>query len=390
MSLELLALGALVLASIPASMVAINLFLFQRAPAPRQTDRSKRLSLLFPARNEDDSIRRVLETACRADDPELEILVMDDHSEDATAAEVTAVARTDSRVRLLIAPALEVGWNGKQHACARLAEAASGELLVFVDADVDLEPDAVARIRAELDRRDADLVSGFPRQLTGSFLERLLIPLIHFVLLGFLPLLGMRRSPKPAFAAGCGQLMAVRREAYERAGGHRSIRGSRHDGLALPRALRRSGARTDIFDAGDLASCRMYETAGQVWRGLAKNATEGMATPGGILPWTLLLLGGQVAPVVLLILALASDSAAAAIGLAATAATLGYLTRGLLAWRFDQSWLGVLLHPLGVALLVAIQWYALGRELSGRPVEWKGRRDVARGEGRPQARGEAA
>src|SRR3546814_3618215 len=77
----------------------------------------------------------------------------------------------------------------------------------------------------------------------------------------------------------CGQLIAVRRAAYERAGGHAAIRSSLHDGLTLPRAFRRCGLRTDLFDATEIASCRMYEGARAVWAGLSKNATEGMSTP---------------------------------------------------------------------------------------------------------------
>ena len=96
----------------------------------------------------------------------------------------------------------------------------------------------------------------------------------------------MRRSRHPAYGAGCGQLFLARREAYETAGGHAAIRATLHDGVKLPRAFRAAGLRTDLFDATDVASCRMYRNAGEVWRGLAKNATEGLAAPGKIVPAT--------------------------------------------------------------------------------------------------------
>ena len=166
--------------------------------------------------------------------------------------------------------------------------------------------------------------------------------------LGFLPFAGMRFSRSPAFAAGCGQLFVARRTAYRRMGGHAAIRSSRHDGVTLPRAFRRAGYSTDLCDATGVAECRMYRSAGEVWRGFAKNAGEGMASPAAIGPWTLLLAGGQVLPPVLLAVALLAGQTTAA-AWAAGACLLAWGTRTLLAARFGQSWLGAALHPAGVA-----------------------------------------
>lgn len=341
MTPEAAALVLLTLASIPALMSAINLPLF-RLPRPATTHTP--VSVLIPARNEAANIGRALRGVLASDHPDFEVVVMDDHSEDDT-------------------PRIVDG----------LAVEARHDVLLFVDADVALAPDALSRIVALLDHSPAALISGFPRQVTATPAEKLLLPLIHFVLLGFLPLIGMRRSARPAFAAGCGQLIAVRRDAYLRAGGHAAIRGSRHDGIMLPRAFRRAGEATDIFDAGPLASCRMYEGTRQVWDGLAKNADEGMASPGAIVPWTVILGGGQVLAPLLFVGFLAGGASPAATWLAGAAAGCGWIARAALAWRFGQSWLGVLLHPLGVALLLAIQWTALARGLRGSVVPWKGR-----------------
>jgi len=204
-------------------------------------------------------------------------------------------------------------------------------------------------------------------------LERLLLPLIHFVLLGFLPLARMRRSLHPAYGAGCGQLFLARRDAYEQAGGHTAIRTSLHDGIALPRAFRCAGLATDLFDATDVAVCRMYHNAGEVWRGLGKNATEGLASPGKIVPVTVLLLAGQVLPLLLLALALAGVAAPLVGWLALPATAAAFLPRLAAAERFRQPWDGALLHPLAIVLFLAIQWTALGRRLAGRPAAWKGR-----------------
>jgi hypothetical protein len=329
---------ATVCAGIPAWMFFRNLSAYRRL----RTCAAVPVSVLIPARNEEGSIRAAVEAALA--NGNCEVLVGDDHSTDRTAQ----VART-AGAKVISIPELPAGWCGKQHACAVLGRQASHSLLVFVDADVRLAPDALRRMAAFLDDADADLASGIPRQVTGTFLEKLLIPLIHFVLLGFLPMRRMRASLDPALGAGCGQLFIARRVAYEKAGGHGAIRASLHDGVRLPRAFRQAGFKTDLFDATDVAVCRMYRSAGEVWRGLAKNATEGLGSPALIVPATVMLLAGALMFPVSLVARLAG------------------------AWRFRQSWLGALLHPVGVTLLVTIQWYALVWSWFGRPAAWKGR-----------------
>jgi hypothetical protein len=329
------------------------------------------VSVLIPARNEEaviaDSIASIL--ASRA--VEFEIIVLDDGSTDRTAEIVLGLAAKDSRVRLVSAPPLPSGWNGKQHACYTLAGVAQSNILCFLDADVRLAPAALAAMSAFLMRSECDLVSGFPRQETETILEILLLPLIHFVLLSYLPLAGMRTSAAPGFAAGCGQFLMVRRDAYRKTGGHAQIRTTMHDGLMLPNLFRRHGLRTDIADLTHLATCRMYHNAAEVWRGLAKNATEGMAAPPRILPFTLLLFCGQILPVLLLLSPITYSHSARSFLLAALAAS--FLPRLYSVWQYRQPLLSACLHPIGVALLLTLQWYALIRKLAGQQVTWKER-----------------
>ena len=183
----------------------------------------------------------------------------------------------------------------------------------------------------------------------------------------------MRASRHPAYGAGCGQLFLARRDAYDRAGGHAAIRKTLHDGIRLPRAFRFAGLATDLFDATDVATCRMYRNAKDVCRGLAKNAVEGLGAPKAILPATVLLLGGQVMPVLLFILGLRSVISPLATALAAVAVLVAYVPRLVAAGRFCQPIFGAILHPLGICVFLAIQWYALMRWLIGKPSLWKGR-----------------
>jgi hypothetical protein len=297
-----LAVAALLLAAYPALLFRANLRHYRPPPdlVPAPGEKPPQVSVLIPARNEERAIAAAVESALASTGVDVEVVVLDDHSEDGTARVVRELAARDPRVRLVFGPPLPPGWCGKQHACAVLGREARHSLLLFVDADVRLAPAGLSRLVAYQRASNADLVSGVPFQETGTWLERLLIPLIHFVLLGFLPLARMRTSRAPALAAGCGQLFLARRSGYEQVGGHAAVRTSLHDGLTLPRAFRRAGLATDLCDATDVASCRMYRSAREVWFGLAKNATEGLARPVLIGPATLLLLGGQVSPLLLL------------------------------------------------------------------------------------------
>jgi len=366
-----LAIIALLLAAGPCALFLTNLRLYRLLPPAVRSDRSA-VSVLIPARDEERNIAATLAAVLANRGIEFEVIVLDDDSADATAQIVEDFQNQDSRVRLETAPSLPAGWCGKQHACHILAGLARHPLLVFLDADVRLANDALSRVAAFVQKSGARLVSGVPRQELRTFSDHLLLPLIHFVLLGFLPLTIMRRrGSSPSCSAGCGQLLVAEREAYFASGGHAVFRNQMHDGLKLPRAFRTAGFRTDLFDATDVATCRMYRTDADVWRGLSKNASEGLAAPKTIVPMTIALFGGQVLP--FLLLAMATFLSPAARVVSAGAVALVLLPRLLSIVRFKHSLGSALLHPFGILALLAIQWHALMRQLVGRPAEWKGR-----------------
>ncbi len=420
MNLDLLALSAVILAGIPAGLFLLNMTVYRPIPGGSRRQASTPtgaggtahfqnespsadhcgVSVLIPARNEEQNLRATLESVLATHDCDLEVIVLDDHSTDRTAEIVNEFTMRDSRVRLEFAPPLPAGWCGKQYACHILAGHARRPLLVFMDADVRLASDALARMarfmndparRANLgvqgfsssgagDSRNSSLreslppvalASGVPQQELKTFSERLLIPLIHFILLGFLPMHAMRRTRLPSMSAGCGQLFIVCRAAYQRCGGHAKLHDSLHDGLKLPRVFRAAGFATELFDATDLATCRMYHSNGETWRGLGKNATEGLAAPGTIGPMTVLLLGGQVLPFVLL--AFARQLSSVGLMLTLLGVAFAWFPRVWASHQFRQPLAGALLHPVGILALLAIQWHALLRKVAGKPAEWKGR-----------------
>ena len=365
---------AAAMAGLPLLMTAVNLTLYRRpssfVPRPGRTER---VDVCIPARNEAENIEACVRGVLASEGLEARALVYDDQSTDATPEILARLAQADARVVRVPTQPLPAGWNGKQWGCERMGQASDADWVLFTDADVRFDPRAVgAAVRFAQDS-DSDLVSTFPREICASMGEALLVPMIHFVLLGYLPMALMRRDRSPSLAAGCGQFLLVRREAWRRAGGHAAFASSMHDGIKLPRAVRASGGRTDLFDATALVHCRMYRGFAQSWRGFTKNAYEGLGSIPTLLFFTVMHVVGHILPWALLGLAWSGLAWAGSATLpAGVAVACGLCTRAMLAARFRQPWSAVLLHPVGVALMTAIQWRSLWLSLSGRR-EWKGR-----------------
>ena len=335
------------------------------------------VTVCIPARNEAANIEACVRSALACGGAEVEVCVYDDQSTDGTGDILRRLAAEDSRVRVVPTHPLPEGWNGKMWGCDRMGRAARGTWVLFTDADVRLAPQCLAASLSAAQSLGCDLLSTVPRQVTGSWSEDAVVPLIHYVLLGYLPMGRMRTTRDPAASAGIGQFLFVRREAWLSIDGYARFPGTMHDGIRMPRELRRSGMRTDLFDGTALAEVRMYRGLAQVWRGFAKNAYEGLGSPWLLLLVTALHLLGQVAAWAIV----AAATAAAAMGMSAPAVPAALAAGALcaqLAHRiilrraFGHSWRAVLLHPVGLAMLTAIQWHSLWLSMRGRR-EWRGR-----------------
>ncbi len=365
-----LALCALV-SFVTLIMTVRNLRAFAPPPKADPTDESF-LSVCIPCRNEESNIEEVVRSVLQSGHKRLEILVYDDESTDRTGVILRTLAAEDQRVRAVESVSLPTGWVGKQHACHRLAKESRGEWLLFIDADVRLESDAIGRALAFAHQTQAGLVSTFPRQITGTLGEALIVPMIFYLLIGYLPFKSMRRTLSTSASAACGQFILTERQAYFESGGHAAIRDSMHDGVKLPRLFRKAGHRTDIFDGTALCQVRMYTGFTQTWRGFAKNAYEGLGSTGLLVFLTMLHLAVHIVPWLLFpVLVLAGD-AGPALAIAGIVILQQVSQRLLLTRQFGHSAALAPLHPFSIALLTIIQWYSfvLHRN-SGR--SWKGR-----------------
>lgn len=356
-------------------LFAINWLLFQppRFDRDSSAETTQPVSVLIPARDEALGIADAIHAVLANQNVQLQLLILDDHSTDGTARIVEEIATRNDRVELITGQPLPEGWCGKQFACHQLAAAAKYEHLLFLDADVRISPTAIRHALHGQQSRGADLWSGFPRLLTNSLGEGLLIPMIYLVLLTYLPMFFMRWTRMQSAAAGCGQFFLTTKTAYQKSGGHQSIRSSLHDGVTLPRSYRAAGLRTDLFDARDIATCRMYDGWSESWSGLSKNAHEGIATTRRILPFTALLFLGYIAPTLLLLTHLAVEFEPRTLLIASCAFVASYLPRACIAFRYDRHWLAAILLPLSVLLFLILQWKSLFARRGGATSTWRGR-----------------
>jgi len=242
-----------------------------RRPEPRSWDEhSPLVSLLVPARNEEEVIGRCVSNLLAQDYPNIEIIVMDDGSTDATADIVESFG--DERIRLQSGRALGPGWSGKNWACHQLASLAKGEILCFVDADTTIEPTTVSSAMEILVRDQAGLVSLLPRSGSTSFAGKILLPMVTHALFGLFPIALIHKARNPMLAVAFGPFLMVTREAYDSSGGHAAAPDHVVDDVAMSRNVKGAGFRVRIANGTDLVVTRWYDEIGEIWNGFSKNA----------------------------------------------------------------------------------------------------------------------
>ena len=345
----------------------VNLRLL-RSPPARPAPPAERVGVLLPLRDEAHRVEPALRALIRALDqcrPDTTLTVLDDESTDGTADLVRRVAGQDPRVTLVAGTPRPPGWLGKPWACAQLAEVAiDSTVLVFVDADVVVEPHAIAACVQQLRETGLSLVSPYPRQRAVTPAERLIQPLLQWSWLTTLPLRIAERSPRPSLAAANGQLLAVDAAAYRAAGGHAAVRAEVLDDLALLRAVKAAGGTGGVTDGTHLATCRMYDD----WASLREGYTKSLWSAFGSPPASAAAMGGLSLVYGWPFVAALGGSPVGAIGYAA-----GVLGRVMVARRTGGQVLpDSLAHPVSIGLLAwltAQSWRGRRR----RTLTWKGR-----------------
>jgi chlorobactene glucosyltransferase len=335
-----------------------------------ETSTDARVSILIPARDEEENIPACLDAALAQGEVVEEVLVYDDHSRDGTARIVEEYARRDSRVRLVSPATLPAGWCGKSFACARLAGEARAGWLLFLDADARLSVGAARLIVREASARGVTMLSCWPRLETRGFWEGALMPLLNFVVFTLYPAPLALRRPDASLGLAHGSCVLARRDDYERVGGHTAVRGELFEDVRLAQAWRAAGRPSLCLDGRAVVGVRMYRSLAEIWRGFQKNFFPAFRSARAFWAFMSLHLFVFFAPFALLPLAVKAGGGAL-VWVAAAACVLA--TRFALAIRFRQPLWSPLVHPLGEAVLLALGVSSWLRCRTGRGVVWKGR-----------------
>jgi glycosyltransferase involved in cell wall biosynthesis len=239
------------------------------------------ITAIIPARNEEESIARAVESV--AGQPEIgEVIVVNDQSTDRTGEILAGLAARIPKLKVLNTVELPAGWVGKNHAVAFGAAHASGDWLLFTDADTYHQPGSARRALNDAAENNAVLVSYSPEQELGSFWERVLIPFVYCRLAAHFSFARVNR-PDTKDAAANGQYLMVLRDVYEKVGGHAAIRGEILEDVALARRVKSAGYGIYFTAPMGTVRTRMYRSLGAMWQGWTKNLYLLMGgTPGAI------------------------------------------------------------------------------------------------------------
>jgi chlorobactene glucosyltransferase len=334
------------------------------------------VSVLVPARNEALNIVRCIRSLLQQDYGTFEILVLDDASTDTTPELLRSlVSESGGRLRSLKGEPLPEGWHGKSWACFQLGCQAKGERLLFTDADTIHQPDALRRSVAALQDSGADMLSLTPYQELGSFGEKLVVPMVYFILMCFLPLRLVWKSRNPAFSFANGQFILFRKDFYDRINGHAAVKGDLVEDVWLCMAVKKAGGTVTAFNGTDTVSCRMYRNGKDVWDGFSKNLFAGLGykTPAllAMIVMTALL---YIAPYAFLVRSLLiSEFSVPLFWLPLLQIAVVLLSRFIVALAFRQPLSVVLLHAFSQFVLLAIAVNSFCVIKFGKGSSWKGR-----------------
>jgi chlorobactene glucosyltransferase len=340
------------------------------------------VSICIPARNEENNIRRCVESALAQDYPNIEVIVLDDRSTDATLTQLAEIASRDSRLLPISGSDLPVGWAGKPHALYQASAVAHGEWLCFVDADTFLEPQAISSVYAKALETEADLFTVMTRQILGSFWEKVVMPLVMTALsVGFSP--RKVNDPSRRDAVANGQFIFIRRSIYDLIGGHEKVKDQIVEDKAISEQVKWNGHRLVVADGMQVVSTRMYTSLATMWEGWTKNIYLGLRDH----PAMLLLgaFGASLAVIAALFLPVwpllglswyfGDGGWMALVVVIESILVWGYLIymRVMVASNMRISRWYALTTPLGAGVFASMMLTSAWKVLSGQGVTWRGR-----------------
>lgn len=341
----------------------VNLLSRLHLPA-RQPASFPKVSLLIPARNEEAAIGRLLEGLIKLDYPDFEVIVCNDHSADNTEEILNWFAGEDSRMSWFLGEKLPKDWLGKSFACYQLAQRATGKYLVFLDADVELNADAITKAVAYFQQKKLSLLSVFPQQIMETLQEKLIVPVMNWILQSLLPMSLVNKTTFPSLSAANGQFMMFETDNYHLYQWHSRVKNQQVEDIRLARMVKSEGLKMAVLLGNKDIYCRMYHHLKEAVRGFSHNIHEyfGGIRVSMLLFWLIICSGPFIVWAVLgwkLLLFFVA---------------LVVANRLLVSRANNQPIVGsVLLHPLQMIGFTALVFYNIFKRIK-KETTWKGRK----------------
>ncbi|MBC7463319.1 MAG: glycosyltransferase [Actinobacteria bacterium] len=339
----------------------LNYFLLRRVE-DLSTVCNHEIAVLLPMRNEADNIVALIASLkAQLGLAKVTFHCLDDGSTDGTFELLSVATKSDARFVIHQGLPLADGWKGKPFALQQLFNQSQSQIIVIVDADVRLTPNAISSAIATMKSLNLDFFSAYPRQIAVTWSERFIQPLLQWSWISTVPLRIAEKSCNPAFAIANGQFFLASRQALSGVDGFKHIKNEVLDDISLARLLLRSQYRGSVGDASQVASCRMYSSWNQIRQGYGKSLRVAFRSPiGFVITLTFLMLTG-VLPLVLTL----------------TGSLVGFVSLGLIFGSRAMSAASsggnirdALTHPISTVLLLYLIGYSL---LMRRNITWKGR-----------------
>lgn len=387
MDTALLALLALLIlfSIVTVYLVAVtvsNLRNFRRLRTASIRKANLLVSILVPARNEERNIEECIRALLNQSYDKTEILTLDDHSSDETPIIVRNIEKTNGNVTLMTGKELPPGWTGKNWACHQLAEAATGDLLLFVDADTFLDEETLQDAVAALEEENADLLSLLPTRTPSSWLDASIFLVIDWAVHSWLPFGIAHNVRLPFVSVSFGQFMLFRRAGYESIGGYEAIRENVVDDVELGRRIKAAGLKWRLYDASGRLITRMYTTSAEALTGLGKNIFRffGRSIAKFTLTWLIAMILA-LAPILLVL-----GSASSLLSTSVTELHISSWATGLASFvvagmfgtwfaanlRFGHPVWKTFLFPFVIIVTLQVGLWSMIQTIRGR-TSWKGR-----------------
>ena len=341
-----------------------------RPLAPLFKPSGPQVSVLIPARNEENNIAAAVRSALGQGSTVKEILVYDDHSDDQTRPIVCALQEEAQNVRLIEPAPLPDGWVGKPFACKQLADAATGDWLLFLDADTRLQPGAAEAMLHAAKTKEVTFLSCWPGLVTKSFWECVLMPMLNFVVYSIFPTPMQEKKTSPSFGLAHGACLFMHGATYREIGGHASVKDELFEDTMLARVWRVKGHKGICLDGRRIVSVRMYQNLREIIKGFSKIVYPAFERDLSFWLFMGFHFTFMLLPLLLLPFANALSLSWIPLTIAAGAVLAARLVQCI---QFGFPKWSVLFHPVAEMGLIGLGLYARHKCRHSTGVSWKGR-----------------